>query len=247
MRMHVVVVAVIVALLAGAGGGFVAGKKVSTSALLAEHAAGFKEGQEATKIKINDRFVAQGLGGPIDEPVKSVYGFVKEVGADEVVVEYDSAQFSFVESGMVAKAVDFSAGTKLQRMTSLPTTLAPVKPPSDGGPLPGKPGSGGGVRVLELPPGGQAEVLGTPAELPDTSVKTFEQKLETIALKDLKVGDYVQIIASNDVRTGERIAADLLIAYDKDAMPAEAGTDPATLPFSRGGAKLDGVPYIPSR
>jgi hypothetical protein len=71
--------------------------------------------------------------------------------------------------------------------------------------------------------------------------------MQTIALSDLRPGDYVQVTSSNDIRTSDNIDAVAAIAYDKNTMPPEGGNDPSKLPFARGGGSLEGKPFIPTK
>lgn len=228
-----VAIALLVSFLAGMTGGFVIGK----GNVMAERAKAFAEGQQKVKSEVSAKFAAEGFGASVDEPVHSVYGFVKEVGAGEIAIEYDSAQFSFVESGKVTKNVAISTSTSLQKMIALPTPAPPPGTTAEGHPT-GGPGSSGGLVSVRMSP--------NDPELKTSPSVTFEQKMNVITLSDLKPGDYVQVVSSNDIRTAEKIEAVAMVAYDKNAIPPDAGNDPSKLPFARGGGSMEGKPFVPT-
>ncbi len=243
---------IIVSLVAGSFGGYAVGRQTATSAAREQ---GMEQGKKEAQTAINDRFVAQGMSSKLDAPMKDVYGFVKAVDAEGFTLEYDSAQFSIVETGMKTETVHVGTDAKVQRMISATDAVSAAQA------APSAPGSQADDEIKRLVESGKSGGSGGGVLFASSTTKdgapptvaahqtkiATDPQLKDASLSDLKVGDYVHVVAKEDIRGGSDITAAELTMYDKSFLPADVA-DPRKLPFGRGGGVLlePPTPYFPT-
>lgn len=238
------IVAIIISLLVGAAGGYSVGSSSGASSVALERARqqGMAEARTQTMNEINQKFVEKGLSYPTEQEVKEVYGFVTAVAPDSFIIEYQSAQFSVLKSGMVSKKVVLAAGGTVEKIMDRPGDDAGT---ADDAALPGSAALGGTPPVEEeVPPapgagpesspGGSVGTLrGPPPPDPTIGANLIGQEVVAIKLSELRVGDYVRVTAEADVENSETIRATAVTAFNMSHLPPGVAPDPSQLPFSR--------------
>jgi len=132
---------------------------------------------------------------------------------------------------VTTKRVTLASGATVEKMVPKPAE----KPPA------GQQGALGGVAAKPPAPGGSLGQLDSAPTGPlgPSAILSVATK---VSISELKAGDYVRIIATNDVRTSAAIEASSVTIYDISNIPAEAASDPSQLPFSR----TNDLPYLPT-
>lgn len=183
-----------------------------------------EEGYAAARKEMEDLFVSKGLSYPSRQPVMLLFGIVKSVGGGSFVVEYDSAQFTVFDSGIVTKTVRLAEGGRVHKIVD-------AQDGQESAPVPSA-----GADAASGPPGSPP---------PELTVNAVAQALAQAALADVRVGDYVQIASANDVRRADVITANEVTIHNTSHLPPGTLPDYTNMPFARNISGQSGDPQAP--
>lgn len=168
---------------------------------------GVKSGRESMIAEVNKVLIDKDLiKFPLDEslsiayPLVDVYGFVKEVGADGLTLDFDTSQYESLDARRVQKRILADEKTQI----TLQKKVDAYQPPSSQTANAGKegeeeqggasPSSGSAVGILAPSDEGLS-----PEGVQQPELKRQVTVQNPITLKEIKVGDFVHVITSTDV------------------------------------------------